>query len=160
MRKQPCQKTPQKTSLVAGVAFWAIACFGPVVGPATAAPSVDLSWLDTSTNEEFWSVQRSIDGGDFEPYRSFVSDTGPARNMRVQWSDLDVEAGRVYAYRVRAGNTFGYSDFSDAAAMQVPGLPNGAPGDLSAQLAQPPAVVLRLEVLGNGQVNVLPAASE
>ena len=87
----------------------------PVGGPAIAAPTaptnvtatlqagpkVQLTWRDNATNEAFFLVEVSVDGGPFN-----LIAQAPARNNtgNVSYVDTMVSSGHSYQYRVAAAN--------------------------------------------------------
>ena len=102
--------------------------------PAPAAPTnlqataisqdrIDLSWNDTSDNEDLFEVERRVGGGSFQRIANLGADS-------TTFQDTGVAPGETYTYRVRASNEAGASDFSNNASATVPG--GLAPSDLSA----------------------------
>ncbi|TAL00601.1 MAG: hypothetical protein EPO07_09500, partial [Verrucomicrobia bacterium] len=88
--------------------------------PPPAAPSalaattistsqIDLTWLDNSTNESSFLIERSQDNVNF----SQVVTTGAGV---TSYSDTGLSAGTTYYYRVRAGNAGGNSPYSNVAS--------------------------------------------
>jgi ELWxxDGT repeat protein len=72
---------------------------------ATPAPgSIDLAWVDNSTNEEGTRIERSSDNVHF-------SEVGTAGPNVTTYSDVTAAAGAIHYYRVRA-----YNSWSDSAA--------------------------------------------
>ena len=76
-----------------------------LVATAKAYNRVDLSWTDTSTNEDGFRVLRC--SGRFSCSNYAVLTTLPADMMR--WSDFTVAANTYYYYRVDAFNAAGTS---------------------------------------------------
>jgi len=95
---------------------------------ATAASGarVNLSWSDKSNNELGFAIERSDDGLNF-----YLADTVGAGD--VNYSDLTVQPGHTYFYRVRAYNPGGSSGYANTATVSTPAvtLPN-APSSLTA----------------------------
>ena len=91
---------------------------------ATAAgqSEIDLSWTDTSANEDGFHIERSADGISFTPVGS------RAANQNT-YADTGLTPGTTYFYRVRAFNAGGESTNSNIAqattAPTAPGLPSG-----------------------------------
>lgn len=71
---------------------------------STSASSLTVNWIDNSTNETGFRVERSIDGENFLE----VDTTSP---NATQYVDTGLEEGTTYTYRVRA--TIGTSRNSD-----------------------------------------------
>ena len=78
---------------------------------ATAAGRIDLSWIDESTDEYGFEVERSADGGaSWQLLASLGTDTGT-------YEDTEVASLTAYSYRVRAFNGAGYSSYSNTATV-------------------------------------------
>lgn len=71
-----------------------------LTGKAVSATQINLSWLDNSTTESGYIVERSDNGTDFE-----VIATLPANSTSC--SDKDLTPDNVYFYRVKAVNSTG-----------------------------------------------------
>jgi hypothetical protein len=110
--------------------------------PAEAASNV-LQWMDTSTNETAFHVERRVIGVPitgsgqqtcaFNPGPYTLLATLPADT--VTYTDTAVVEGQSYCYRVSASNAGGASAFSNEAGRTVPLVPPvtpvpSAPGDL------------------------------
>src|SRR5262249_23807230 len=73
------------------------------------ASQLQLSWLDTSTNEDGFKVERAIgSAGTFSQIVIVVANT-------TSYNDVNVTPGIQYCYRVRAYNSGGDSAYSNAA---------------------------------------------
>lgn len=122
--------------------FLSILTFQEVQPPdAPAAPSdliattfscseIDLSWHDSSTNEDGFAIERSEDGVDF-----IEIDTVGA-NVAT-YHDTGLAETTQYWYQVRAYNAGGNSDYSNIASDINPSCPVGspvAPTDLTAKV--------------------------
>ena len=84
---------------------------------ASAAPQLTLTWMDTSTNEDSFRVERRTDpGGSFFE----IGQTGV--NI-VTYVDLALILDQRYCYRVRAANRAGFSGYSNEACDTYPSLP-------------------------------------
>ena len=72
-----------------------------VVATLQAGPQVRLTWRDNATNEAFFLVEVSVDGGPF----TLIAQV-PARNNtgNVAYVDTMVSSGHSYQYRVAAAN--------------------------------------------------------
>ncbi|MGH7768317.1 MAG: hypothetical protein ACREQP_12740 [Candidatus Binatia bacterium] len=73
-----------------------------------AAPQLRLSWIDASSNEDGFKIERRHGGGNYKQ----IGKTGP--NVR-SFLDTNVADGATYCYRVRAYNRGGNSKFSNPA---------------------------------------------
>jgi subtilisin family serine protease len=95
---------------------------------ATAASGtrVDLSWTDRSNNELGFDLERSTDGVTY-----YLADT--VGSAHVSYSDLTVQPGHTYFYRVRAYNPGGSSAYAPPTSVATPAvtLPK-APSSLTA----------------------------
>jgi hypothetical protein len=94
--------------------------------PLPSAPwsTMALTWVDASSNEDWFLVERSTDGNTFAQIAQVPSGT-------QAYSDGDLTASTTYAYRVRASNAGGFSGYSNvatattAAASAPPAAPSG-----------------------------------
>ena len=80
---------------------------------AVSSTRVDLSWTDTSLEENFFNLARSVEGGLFQTIATPKSDV-------TAYTDTGVLPDRDYAYFVRAGNIVGSSDPSNTDAVSTP----------------------------------------
>jgi Matrixin len=92
----------------------------PPAAPSSAAarlavtnPYVDVNWVDASTNESGFRVERSSDGVTFTQ----VGQTGASV---VAFQDRTTTGGKTYWYRVRAYNSGGTSATSNTVSISVP----------------------------------------
>ena len=76
---------------------------------------MSLTWVDNSSNETGFELERSVNGGAFALLISLPSNT-------VSYVDAAVVASTTYAYRVRAVNTIGPSAYSNTASVTTPAL--------------------------------------
>jgi hypothetical protein len=92
---------------------------GPL-GPAPSAPtnlsaaaagssSIDLAWIDNSTDEQGFKIERRIDSGSFGQIATVGSDVS-------LFQDTGLDENTTYTYRVRAYNGNGDSNFSNETA--------------------------------------------
>ena len=88
---------------------------------------IDLSWTDTSTNEQGFQIERST-GNPFE--QPPIVATLPANT--TSWSDEGLPADSGRGYRVRAFNAAGPSLWSNGAAATTLAFPPPAPRKLTA----------------------------
>ena len=81
-------------------------------GEAQAA-HLRLSWLDNSSNEDGFQIERAIGANGM-----FVQIAIQGTNLNF-YTDSDLVPGVTYCYRVRAFNTFGQSAYSNASCATV-----------------------------------------
>jgi hypothetical protein len=74
-----------------------------------AKGKLTLQWADNSNNETGFKIERSVNGG------SFVQIAQTSINVR-SYSDSGLNKRNTYAYRVRAFNDSGNSDYSNTAS--------------------------------------------
>lgn len=67
---------------------------------------ISLTWVDQSSNEENFILERAVDEAEFEEYAVLPMDT-------VEYLDTGLEPLHTYAYRVKARNNFGDSGYSN-----------------------------------------------
>jgi hypothetical protein len=82
------------------------------------ASTVTLAWTDNSANEHHFLVERSQEGGAFQQIARVASDT-------VTHADSSLTAATSYAFRVRASNSYGFSNYTNLAMTTT--APAGAP---------------------------------
>lgn len=95
---------------------------GPVVPTApsdlqcslTGGNDIQLAWTDNSTNEQYFVLERSTDGGQYSVLNETI-----AANTEI-YTDQDVAAQHDYSYRVKARNINGDSDYSNIVIQNVP----------------------------------------
>ncbi|MCR4399964.1 MAG: fibronectin type III domain-containing protein [Syntrophomonadaceae bacterium] len=94
---------------------------------AVSENRVDLSWTDTSSNEDGFRIERSTGSGDY----ALVATVAAGAQA---YSDTGLTAGTTYRYRVAAYNSGGQSSYAGPATVTTPGsaLP-AAPSNLAAQ---------------------------
>ncbi len=73
---------------------------------------VVLAWTDESLNEESFVLERGVDGGSFEVLAELSADTEDYR-------DAALAPEHTYAYRVKARNNWGDSDYSNETSQYV-----------------------------------------
>ena len=96
---------------------------------AYACDQMDPSWQDNSDNETQFRIERSSNGSDYTEIDSVGADI-------TSYSDTTVAENTTYWYRVRAYNSYGYSDYSNADSDTTPvcpPLPPAAPTSLKAK---------------------------
>lgn len=100
------------------------------LGAAPASDSqVDLTWVDNSSDETLFKVERRQGAGSFVQ----VADVSP---NATAYSDTGLAGNTTYAYRVRAANPDARSTYSgEATATTYPSVAPSAPSDLTAVAA-------------------------
>jgi regulation of enolase protein 1 (concanavalin A-like superfamily) len=85
---------------------------------ATAAGTkIDLAWIDASSNEAGFTIERSSDGVSFAQIASVGANV-------TAYGDATAASGVAWTYRVRAFNNAGVSAYSNTASATLPiGLP-------------------------------------
>jgi uncharacterized protein len=78
-----------------------------------AGPAIHVTWKDNSTDEESFVLERKVAGG------TFALLTSPVFNETAH-HDADVEAGKMYTYRIAAKNAKGVSAFSSEVSATAP----------------------------------------
>jgi hypothetical protein len=93
---------------------------------AVSGARVNLSWSDRSNNELGFAIERSTDGATY-----YLADTVGAGYQN--YSDLRVQPGNTYFYRVYSFNAGGGSEYANTVSVTTPTvtLPN-APSSLKA----------------------------
>ncbi|MBN1670390.1 MAG: lamin tail domain-containing protein [Kiritimatiellae bacterium] len=95
---------------------------GPPAAPtnlavtATAPTAARLTWEDRSGNETGFTIDRRISGGVWEAAVATV-----AADVTVH-TDTGLTPGTLYDYRVRAGNAYGDSDYSNVDSGLTPNI--------------------------------------
>jgi fibronectin type 3 domain-containing protein len=97
-----------------------------------AGPQAGLTFRDNASNEAFFVLERSVDGGAF----SLIAQP-PARNStgNVSFTDTAILAGHTYQYRVAAVNAGGTSAYATSGQVATP-LPPPAPSGLTGSAVQ------------------------
>jgi hypothetical protein len=72
---------------------------------ATGPSRVEVTWADSSSNEDRFKVYRRVNGGSWEKVARIWAGT-------TFFADTTVSPGNRYCYRVRAQNALGYSRYS------------------------------------------------
>jgi len=94
---------------------------------AVSATQVDLAWMDNSSNENGFIIQRS----DFDPglgtWSAFAQVGDTAAANVTTFSDTTVVPMSTYQYQVYAYNASGNSAPSNVAIVTTPGVPPAAP---------------------------------
>jgi hypothetical protein len=100
---------------------------------ATGHDTIELTWSDQSTNEDRFEIDRSTDGGGSWPDRF----TAPAGTTHL--TDVGLASSTAYAYRVRACNAVGCSDFTASTTATTAPTP---PAGLTAVVVSPTRINL------------------
>lgn len=79
----------------------------------SSGPRVHLSWLDFSSDEAGFRVERQLQGQPFQTLASTPPDV-------TEWIDETAQPGQVYGYRIRAHNSGGPSSTSNRVWVEVP----------------------------------------
>ena len=79
---------------------------GDLTATAVSSSEIDLSWTDNSDNEDGFKIERKISGGTY----SVIASVGA--NI-VSYNNIFLLPDTTYYYRVRAYNSFGYSNYSN-----------------------------------------------
>ena len=79
---------------------------------------IDLAWLDQSSDEDNFQLQRRVLEGDV--WSAFTTIANPAANA-TSFSDTGALPGTTYRYRIRSCNTAGCSVFVLSAIVTTPG---------------------------------------
>jgi alpha-tubulin suppressor-like RCC1 family protein/subtilisin family serine protease/fibronectin type 3 domain-containing protein len=79
----------------------------------TGPTSVDLTWEDPSSNEWYFKLERRKDAAGYTQITTIDPDN-------TTYSDLDLEEGHQYTYRIRAFGEGGDSDYSNEATAESP----------------------------------------
>ena len=89
-----------------------------LIGVLTSATSIKLTWVDNSIIEDYFELWKkdNIDTN-WVKVDSLPSNT-------VEWSDTGLVVERKYIYRVRAGNSVGFSEWSNEAAIIITNVEN------------------------------------
>jgi hypothetical protein len=94
---------------------------------AISATQINLAWMDNSSNEEGFEIERCQGDG----CTSFVQNAQTGANV-TSYSDTGRAASTTYSYRVRAYNSGGNSTYSNAAQATTPAPPPASPSNLTA----------------------------
>jgi len=86
---------------------------GSLSASAVAFDQIDLTWVDNSEDETLFYIERSTNGTDFSVIDSVEVDA-------TSYSDTTVDEDTTYWYRVMAGNSFGYSSYSNITSDTTP----------------------------------------
>jgi hypothetical protein len=104
---------------------------------AASSSSVSLTWVDASSNEGGFRVERASGGGAYALVASLPANTR-------SWVNTGLAAATAYSFRVRAYNTAGSSAYSNTATATTSGTTSlpAAPSSLRATAASSSSVSL------------------
>lgn len=104
---------------------------------AISAQEITLSWIDNSTNESGFQIERSS-----LPGSGFALVTATAANV-TSYSNTGCTPNTTYYYRVRATNASGNSVYTSVTSSTTPASPlPAAPGQPHLQIASPFSIVV------------------
>jgi FtsP/CotA-like multicopper oxidase with cupredoxin domain len=99
-----------------------------VIAALQAGPRIGLTFRDGARNEDYFLVERSVDGAPFALVATPPTNGGTGT---VSFVDDGVAAGHAYVYRVAAVNGAGSSAWATSQPVAVPAAP-AAPSNLAA----------------------------
>jgi titin len=85
---------------------------GHLTATATGASTIALAWMDNSSDEDGFKIERKISGENF----SEIATAGSNVNF---FNDTGLSAGTTYVYRVRAYQSASISNYSNEATVAV-----------------------------------------
>jgi hypothetical protein len=94
---------------------------------AVSGSSVQLTWTDNSIDEDQFAIERCAGAA----CSVFTQIDATVANI-TSFSDSDVVGGQSYSYRVRAGKSGAFSDYSNVATVTTPLAVPAAPTNLAA----------------------------
>ena len=110
---------------------------GALAAAATGATTIDVSWIDLSSNETEFRIERK------EGVGGSWSHVGTRPQDSTSFPDSGLSPGLTYFYRVTACHTTSCSGPSGEASATTPGTPPEAPSGLSAVATGPSTADLR-----------------
>jgi len=102
---------------------------------AVSSTQVNLSWVDTASNETSYLVERALSGGSYTQIATLAAGA-------TVFQDTTATQLTSYDYRVRAANSAGFSAYSAVATVTTPMTPPAAPSGLTATAVSPTQVNL------------------
>ena len=120
--------------------------------PAFAAQA-SLTWVDNSTNETNFLVERKLGAGSFAQVASLGANV-------QSWVDTGVTNGSTYSWRVRASNAAGQSAYSNTATLLVQAQ-NAGPSTVTcvySDTVPPPSGLVAAYAMNSGGSTVLDAS--
>lgn len=82
-----------------------------LIADSVSSSEVRLRWLDNSDNEQFFSIDRGIDDG--KSGIKWTVNIATVNSNVTDYTDKGLSPSTKYYYRVRAGNSAGYSAYSN-----------------------------------------------
>jgi hypothetical protein len=104
---------------------------GGLAASAVAPSQINLSWMDNSTDEAGFTVERAS-----SPTGAWVQ-IGTTAASVVSYADNSVNPQSTFTYRVRATNASGSSAYSNAASATTPAAAPAAPSLLTSTAVSP-----------------------
>ncbi len=122
---QPSQPKDDDDAVISG-----LAAPSNVTLELVSATRMIIKWKDNADNEQGFEIERSDNGGAFTPINT--------RGLNAErYADNTVQSGKKYAYRVRAYNRDGVSNYSAPAAWGDAPIPSGGDSDDNTGGSQP-----------------------
>ncbi len=103
---------PTKTAQSVSASILAVPNPSNLTATLQAGPQIRLAWVDNTTNETGFNLERSVNGGAF----TLLTTTGA---NGVTYTDATVSLGNMYSYRVAAVTAAGTSTFSNTVTVSV-----------------------------------------
>ena len=107
-----------------------------LVASIVSAAQVNVSWLDNSSNESSFSLERATGTGSFAVIATLTANTTTYQNTTTV-------AGATYSYRVRAANAGGNSAYSAVVTVTTPQTLPAAPSTLTTSAISQTQVTLK-----------------
>ncbi len=105
-----------------------------LVAVALSPTSVRLAWTDNSSDEQYFRIERSLDGVSY-------SQAGILLANNTSWTDYSLQPETSYTYRVRASAGSAYSAYTPPATVTTFGPPS-APTSLETTVLGPSSIRL------------------
>ena len=146
-----------RASNVGGFSAYSATVFATTLVPVPATPSspiatansssqITLSWVDASSNETGFSIERSTGGA--------YAVVGTVSANVTSYINTGLNSSTTYTYRVRASNTGGYSAYSTTTSATTPAVPiPTAPSGLTATVDSSSKVTLKWSDNANNESN-------
>jgi hypothetical protein len=120
---------------------------------APASHEIDLSWIDNSSNESGFKIERCT-GASCDGTPGSYSQIAQVGANVTTYSDTTVVPSTTYSYRVKAFNSGGDSSYSNSAQATTPvETPPGAPSNLTATPTQKQPVYPFVDLSWNDNSN-------
>ncbi|MGE0571980.1 MAG: fibronectin type III domain-containing protein [Dehalococcoidia bacterium] len=105
-----------------------------LVATTLGPDGVRMSWQDNAGDEQYYRVERSTDGVNFNQVALLLANT-------TSWTSYSLAPDTAYFYRVRASAGAAYSGYSNTAAATT-SPPPATPGDLALSVLGPDSIRL------------------